>query len=125
MAYVLKSSTNMNIAMKGAFAKQFSHKPVVVHRARANHQVCFTKNGSATVSPHSSQSRTQIVARLGMDDSFVRSLDHGSYLLGKSIVLFVFFYCSLNWMHYKRINDDIKKMSDADKKERKDEKKKL
>jgi hypothetical protein len=115
----------MNIAMKGAFAKQLSHKPVVVHTTRANNQVYITKKGSAAASPHSSQPRTKIVARLGMDDSLVRSLDHGSYLLGKSIVLFVFFYCSLNWMHYKRINDDIKKMSDADKKERKDEKKNL
>lgn len=36
----------------------------------------------------------------GMTDQLI----HMSYFVGKSITLFTFFFCSLNWLHYKEIN---------------------
>jgi hypothetical protein len=32
-----------------------------------------------------------------------------SYYAGKSIILFTMFYCTLNWMHYKRLREENEK----------------
>ena len=39
-------------------------------------------------------------------------LDAGTYIVGQGIVLFTMFYCSMNWLYYKRMREDIEKNSD-------------
>ena len=47
-----------------------------------------------------------------------------TYLIGKSILAFVFFYTSLNWFHYKRTREEIEEFYTSDAKEIKPTKKK-
>lgn len=39
-----------------------------------------------------------------------------SYLVGKSIILYTMFYCSLNWYHYYNLRKDLEKNDEKDKK---------
>jgi hypothetical protein len=41
-------------------------------------------------------------------------IDTTSYLVGKSIILYTMFYCSLNWLHYRRLR---KQLEDEEKKD--------
>ena len=45
------------------------------------------------------------------------------YLIGKSILAFVFFYTSLNWFHYKRTREEMEEFYTSDAKEIKPKKK--
>lgn len=38
----------------------------------------------------------------------IHMFEHTSYIIGKGIILFTFFYTSLNWLHYKNIQKDDK-----------------
>ena len=48
-------------------------------------------------------------------------LDASTYIVGKGIILFTMFYCSMNWWFYKRMREDIEKKNKKD--ENEDEKK--
>lgn len=37
-----------------------------------------------------------------------------SYYVGKSIMLFTLFYCSMNWYHFKTTREDIEKYKDGE-----------
>lgn len=52
--------------------------------------------------------RKSIVSRYGSYGIENVLLD-ASYLVGKGIILFTMFYCSLNWLHYKRMREDQEK----------------
>jgi hypothetical protein len=39
----------------------------------------------------------------------IHDLEYASYYVGKSVVLFTMFYCTLNWWHYKQMNDEQEK----------------
>lgn len=45
-----------------------------------------------------------------------------SFYIGKSITLFTMFYCSMNWLMYKRTREDLEKKDNS--KDSKDSKKK-
>jgi hypothetical protein len=42
-------------------------------------------------------------------DALVDSLVNSSYFVGKSIILFTMFYCTLNWAHYRSLRKEIEK----------------
>lgn len=46
------------------------------------------------------------------------TLNGEMYYIGKAIILFTMFYCTLNWAMYHRIRIDAEKRVDDDKKER-------
>jgi len=37
---------------------------------------------------------------------YIHDLEYASYYVGKSVILFTMFYCTLNWWHYKQLNDE-------------------
>lgn len=39
----------------------------------------------------------------------IEQITETSYFIGKNILLFTFFYCGLNYLHYKQLNDKDKK----------------
>ncbi len=41
-----------------------------------------------------------------------------SYFVGKSMTLYVCFYCGLQWLHYKQITDELDNENDKKKKKR-------
>lgn len=45
-----------------------------------------------------------------------RVLEYDTYIIGKGIMLFTMFYCSLNWLHYRKINKELEEMDKKDKK---------
>ncbi len=47
--------------------------------------------------------------RLVERKSFIQNIEYQSYLIGKGVILFTFFYCSLNWMHYRNLRRNIEK----------------
>jgi hypothetical protein len=46
--------------------------------------------------------------------SLFEAIDTSTYLVGKGVILFTMFYCTLNWMHYReaRIRAEKEKESD-------------
>lgn len=48
------------------------------------------------------------------------TLNYEAYIIGKSIMLFTMFYCSMNWVYYRNLQ---KKQDDDDKNEKDKEKK--
>lgn len=50
-------------------------------------------------------------AFLGLD---IDTLTSESYLIGKSIIYFSIFYCSLNWIMYRRIRKDYEERNKQD-----------
>ena len=47
-------------------------------------------------------SKSKVVTKMSVAD-----IEYASYLVGKSIILFTMFYCTLNWWHYRQINKQI------------------
>lgn len=41
-----------------------------------------------------------------------QTLSYESYLIGKSIIIFTMVYCSLNWMHYRKMRKDLEDTED-------------
>lgn len=41
--------------------------------------------------------------------SLVETLEYSSYIIGKGIIVFTMFYCSLNWLHYKNLREQNEK----------------
>lgn len=39
--------------------------------------------------------------------TWVDSVEWGSYFVGKGIILFTMFYCSLNWLHYRNLRKSL------------------
>lgn len=68
------------------------------------------------------QKRASVPAQTRTDSIACRvsaaDLEYGSYIVGKGIILFVMFYSSMNWWHYRAINKEIEKQTkkDGDKK---------
>lgn len=61
--------------------------------------------------------RRRVIARDILMDGF-RGMSESSYFVGKSIVLFTLFYCSMNWWHYRSLRkefDDEDEDKDKDK----------
>jgi hypothetical protein len=54
--------------------------------------------------------------------SLIESLDTTTYFIGKGIILFTMFYCTLNWAHYKRLREDVERR-EKENKDNKDTKK--
>ena len=42
------------------------------------------------------------------------SVEDASYYIGKSIILFTMFYCSMNWVYYRGMRKELEKESDTD-----------
>jgi hypothetical protein len=40
------------------------------------------------------------------------TLSYESYLIGKGIIVFTMVYCTLNWLHYKRVREESEKDKD-------------
>lgn len=40
------------------------------------------------------------------------TLNTTTYYIGKSIILFTMFYCTMNWWHYKKIREDSENKKD-------------
>jgi hypothetical protein len=51
----------------------------------------------------------------------VESLNTSSYFIGKGIILFTMFYCSMNWAYYRGMRKDLEKENEK-KNEKKDKK---
>lgn len=49
-------------------------------------------------------------------DALMDSLVTSSYFVGKGIILFTMFYCTLNWAHYRSIRKELEKEDDSKKK---------
>jgi len=65
------------------------------------------------------QSRKCIVVKRNIQaKSFPIDLEYSSYIIGKGIIVFTFTYCTLNWLFYKRMHEDIEQM-EKDKEDRK------
>lgn len=47
-----------------------------------------------------------------------------SYIVGKGIILFTMFYCTINWYHYKELNNKYEKEKEKDKEKEKRKKEK-
>lgn len=45
-----------------------------------------------------------------------QDLLNATYLVGKSVTLFVGFYCGLQWLHYKQMIDELEQKDDDEKK---------
>lgn len=45
----------------------------------------------------------------------VTQIEVTSYYVGKSIILFTMFYCTLNWWHYKALRENVEKKDDKKK----------
>jgi len=55
--------------------------------------------------------RTKTIVR----SNFLDTANTITYFVGKGVILFTMFYCTLNWYHYKKLNDEYEK----DKKDKK------
>lgn len=80
--------------------------------SRVNFKPCFTqrmiymRNGVHTIR------KNNVVTKMSVTD-----IEYTSYLVGKSIILFTMFYCTLNWWHYRRLNKELEE-KENDKKEK-------
>ena len=50
--------------------------------------------------------------------SWAETAEVTSYFVGKGIILFTMFYCSMNWWHYKRMREDIETEQKENKKKK-------
>jgi hypothetical protein len=41
--------------------------------------------------------------------AFVDDLQFSTYIIGKGIIVFTMFYCSLNWWYYRNLNEEYDK----------------
>lgn len=57
------------------------------------------------------------VPRAGLLES-VNDLANSAHLASKGVILFTMFYCSMNWMHYRRMREDSERC-DQEKKNKK------
>ena len=51
--------------------------------------------------------------------SWAETAEVTSYFVGKGIILFTMFYCSMNWWHYKRMREEIEKENEKENKKKK------
>lgn len=63
--------------------------------------------------------RRKVVAKDALVDG-LRGMSESSYYVGKSIILFTMFYCSMNWWHYRSMR---KEFEDAEEERNKQDKK--
>lgn len=52
---------------------------------------------------------------------FIDGLNTSTYFIGKGIILFTMFYCSMNWAYYRGMRKDLEKENEK-KNEKKDKK---
>lgn len=52
--------------------------------------------------------RQVAVPRAGLIES-ANELANSAYFVSKGVILFTMFYCSMNWVHYKRMREEIEK----------------
>jgi hypothetical protein len=45
-------------------------------------------------------------------NDLVRTLEYDIYVIGKSVILFTMFYCSMNWYYYRKMREEIEKEDD-------------
>lgn len=64
--------------------------------------------------------RHLVMTRVSPD--IVDSLNTGAYFVGKGIILFTMFYCSMNWVYYRGLRIDAEKMEGNEKKNKKKDK---
>ena len=53
-----------------------------------------------------------LVSKAMIDNNILNSLNdfsNDAHIVAKSIILYTLFYCTLNWMHYKRIREESEK----------------
>lgn len=59
--------------------------------------------------------RRSVIARDALMDGLLRGMSESSYFVGKSIILFTMFYCSMNWWHYKSLRQELEDAKDKEK----------
>jgi hypothetical protein len=81
-----------------SYISKIAYKPVFTNR--------FVYRRKTIASPSN-----KVVTKVSIAD-----VEYVSYLIGKSIILFTMFYCSLNWWHYHQINKEIADIEKSDEK---------
>jgi hypothetical protein len=56
-----------------------------------------------------------------LSSEIISSINTSSYIIGKGIILFTMFYCSMNWIFYRGMRIDLEKEEER-KNEKKDKK---
>lgn len=68
-----------------------------------------------TYTRHLQQYPKRFASVLVKTPSILTAVETSSYIVGKSIILFTMFYCSLNWLHYLNLRKQAEKEQDHEK----------